>query len=354
MLNRASLALAVSLSVAGFVCGGQAPNQSRNRNDYNIHGKVVLSNSGDADQRIEVNLEKSELQVIQTTYTDAGGNFGFTNLAAGAYYVSVRLEGYEPVHQLVEAFSTFGQSGVTLFPVKRAVVLLEKPVGLDAADPDVVDINQMKDRLPRKAVQDYEKAIDEKQKGRVDSAIKLLEEAIKLAPDFFHAHNNLGILYQSVKRYADAESEFRRSHQLNAKTETPLVNLGSLYVEKSSLEKTDKAASGKLLDQALDVLEEAVKLNSRSAPAYFMLGQANYKSSFWEEAETAFKKVLDLDPKLTTAQLMLANIYVRQAKWQDVIDCLDAYLKENPRAADRANVEQMRASILKTMPASGK
>jgi cytochrome c-type biogenesis protein CcmH/NrfG len=355
MLRGPSVALAVSLLTSTFVFSRQAPNQSRNRVDeYSIHGRVVLPTSQETDQRIEVNLEKSELQVIQITYTDAGGNFGFNNLAPGVFYVSVRLEGYEPVHQLVEISTTFGRSSVTIFLAKPAVTLLDKPTGLDADDPDVVDVTQMKDRFPRKAVQDYEKAIDEKQKGRVDNAIKLLEEAIKLAPDFFHAHNNLGILYQAVKRYGEAESEFKRSHQLSPKTERPLVNLGSLYIEQSNLEKTDKEASGKLLDQALDALEEAVKLNPRSAPAYFLLGQANYKSSFWEEAATAFKKVMALDPKLTSARLMLANVYVKQEKWQDVIDSLDAYLKENPKATDRANVEQMRDSILKTLQASNK
>src|SRR5439155_9970994 len=160
--------------------------------------------------------------------------------------------------------------------------------GLDAADPDVVDISQMKENLPKKAVQNYEKAIDEKQKGKLDSAVKLLEEAILIAPNFFHAHNNLGIIYQSLKRYPDAEKEYKRSHELNAKTERPLINLGSLYIEESNLKKTDEEATGKLLDHALDALEEAVKLNPRSAVGYFLLGQANYKSEFWEEAVTAF------------------------------------------------------------------
>ena len=203
-------------------------------------------------------------------------------------------------------------------------------------DPDVVDVSQMKENLPKKAVQDYEKAVEEKQKGRIESAIKLLEDAIHLAPSFFHAHNNLGILYQSLKRYPDAEKEFRRSHELNAKTERPLVNLGSLYIEQSNLQKSDEAASGKLLDQALDALEEAVKLNPRSAVGYFLLGQANYKSEFLEEAETAFKKAHDLDPQMSVAsRLMLANVYVKLQKWEDVIENLDAYLKENPKAADR-------------------
>jgi len=353
MLRKACLGAAVFVLASTFVFAQNPPGQQRNRiDDYAIRGKVVIPNQRDTDQRIEVKLEKSALQVIQTTYTDASGNFDFRNLAPGAYYVSVTLEGYEPVHQLVEIFNTFGNSSVTVFLNKPAVEFRERLTGLDAADPDVVDISQMKENFPKKAIQNYEKALEERQKGRFESAIKLLEDAIKLAPTFFHARNNLGILYQMLKRYPDAEREYKRSHDLNTKSDRPLVNLGSLYIEESTIQKTDEAAKGKLLDQALDALEEAVKLNPRSATGYFLLGQANYRSDFLEEAETAFKKSHDLDPRLSSARLMLANVYVKQQKWQDVIDNLDEYLKENPKAPDRASVEQMRERIAKNLETS--
>ncbi len=353
MIRKAFLVPVVFLFTSVFTFAQIAPNQQRNRiDDYSIRGKIVIPNQRDSDQRIEVKLEKSALQVIQTTYTDSSGNFDFRNLAPGAYYISVMLEGFEPVHQLVEIFNTFGNSSVTIFLNKPAVQIRERPTGLEAADPDIVDISQMRENFPKKAVQDYEKALDEKQKGRLESAVKLLQDAILLAPNFFHAHNNLGIIYQALKRYPDAEREYSQSRQLNGKNERPLVNLGSLYIEESNLQKTDREASGKLLDQALDALEEAVKLNPRSAMAYFLLGQANYRSDFLEEAETAFKKAHDLDPRLSAARLMLANVYVKLQKWDSVLENLDAYLQENPKASDRASVEQMRARIAQTSAAA--
>jgi len=44
---------------------------------------------------------------------------------------------------------------------------------------------------------------------------------------------------------------------------------------------------------------------------------------------------------------LLANIYVRQQKWHEVIDETDTYLKENPKAPDRAAVEDIRAKIVR-------
>jgi tetratricopeptide (TPR) repeat protein len=277
-------------------------------------------------------------------YTDAAGNFDFRGLSVGSYYVIVNLEGYEPVRQGVDIVNFFGSNSLTIFLSKPAVIVKERPVGLDADDPDVVDVSQMKENLPKKAVQDYEKAIEEKQKGRVESAVKLLEEAIRLAPNFFHAHNNLGILYLSAKRYPEAEKEFQRSRDLNAKTDRPLVNLGRLYIEEAGVQGNGRSESGQLLDQALDMLEQAVKLNPRSAVGYFYLGQANYKSSFLEEAEAAFKKAHLLDPNMAVARLMLSNVYVREEKWDLVIENLDAYLRENPKSSDRAQVEAVRTT----------
>jgi tetratricopeptide (TPR) repeat protein len=325
-----------------------AANQQKRSDDLFIRGKLVVQNQHDFNERVEVRLEKSSAQAIQTTYTDTSGNFEFHNLAPGAYYIGVTMEGFEPVHQIVEIFNNFNNYSVTVFISKPTVEFRDKPTGVDAADPDIVDLSQMKENFPKKAVQDYEKALDEKQKGKLESAVKLLEEAIQIAPTFFHAHNNLGIVYQMLKRFPDAEREYKRSHELSTKTERPLVNLGSLYIEESK-ENRDKEAQGKLLDQALDSLEEAVKLNPRSAVGYFLLGQANYQSSFFEEAETAFKKTLDLDPHISSARLMLANVDVKLERWDDVLANIDAYLKENPKAADRPSVEQMRARIVKSM-----
>jgi tetratricopeptide (TPR) repeat protein len=197
--------------------------------------------------------------------------------------------------------------------------------------------------------------MEEKQKGQFDKAIKLLEESIQIAPTMYQAHNNLGLLYERVKRYDDAEKEYKTAHQLVAKAAQPLINLGSLYIREAEEQKGEAGeAVGKLLDQALDALEQAVSLNPRSAIAYYYLGSANYKSNFFEEAEAALKKAVDLDRGMSGVHLMLANVYVKQMRWKEVLDCLDTYLKDNPKASDRPTVEKMRDNIAKGLEAANK
>ena len=311
-----------------------------------IRGKLMVAGNRESDDHVEVRLEKESMQIVQTAYTDSSGSFEFRNIATGTYFISVNLDGYQPVHQQVEVMSGFGSTAITVFMTKASNDTAHAE-GLDAEDPDIIDVSQLKENLPKKAVQDFEKALDEKKKGKLESAIKLLEDAVRLAPNFFNAHNSLGTLYQSLKRYMDAEKEFKRSSELSAKSEKPLVNLGSLYIEEADAQKDNTQSTGKMLDEAMDNLEAAVKLNPRSANAYYLLGMANYKSSFLEEAEAAFKKAHDLNPKLTRIPLLLANIHWRQGKWPDVVENIDEYLKENPKAPDRAAVEELRARVLK-------
>jgi tetratricopeptide (TPR) repeat protein len=230
--------------------------------------------------------------------------------------------------------------------LNRAPIERPRLSPLDAADPNIVDVSQMKENFPKKATQNFEKALEEQKKGQNERAILLLEEAVEIAPTFYRAHNSLGLLYQDIKRFADAEREFRRARDLNLKSAEPLTNLGNLYIEQSDSHNADgEEVVGKLLDDALDALEAAVRVEPRSSLALYFLGLANYKSSFYEEAEAAFTRALDVDPSLNRIRLMLANTYLRQNKWQDVLETLDAYLLHDPKASDRAAVEAMRSRI---------
>ena len=48
---------------------------------------------------------------------------------------------------------------------------------------------------------------------------------------------------------------------------------------------------------------------------------------------------------MSAAELVLANVYMKQQKWMQALDYLDLYLKENPAAADRDQVLQTRAKV---------
>jgi len=337
------------LSTAAF---GQL-GQQRQRVEYSIRGKLMLSTGQDVDQRIEVRLEGSTQQMINSVYTDSIGNFEFRNVQPGSYYVAINGDGFQPTRQMVDVFGNGGGiTTVTVF-LERLADAKTAAKGVDAADPDIIDITQLKENFPKKAVQNYDKATDEVKKGHDANAIKLLEEAVQIAPKFFRAHIDLGLLYQKAKQFEDAEKMYKRSREISPKNVQSFINLGSLYIQEADAHQAEGRVSvGKYLDQALDTLEAAAKMSPRSSIAYYYLGSANFKSSFLEEAEAAFKKVEEIDPNMSLSKLMLANVYANMNKLNDAVHYLDAYLQENPKAENRASLEDFRARLKKALEAS--
>jgi Tfp pilus assembly protein PilF len=335
MLGKILLVLMLAQTQAGQ--GNQVnPNGS-------IHGQILIPLVRAADP-IKVTLQKSDGPIVQTIFSDTQGYFSFRGLTAGSYEIVASVEGFEDVRQQVGVGNGFFGNVTVSIPLREnEKIIVIKPDG-GAAD-DLVDIAELGRNYPKKAVQDYEKALEEIRKGNPGKATELLVSALKLAPDFYAAHNTLGTVYQRMSRYRDSEAEYRKARQLSPRLADPLVNLGSLFVEEAEARANEgEGVVGKILDNALDILEESLKLK-RSALAYYFLGTAYYRSAFYEEAETNLKHALDMDPRPPAVRLMLANLYIKQKKWPNALEHLDAYLAENPKATGRGQVEDTRSKV---------
>ncbi|MBI4474063.1 MAG: tetratricopeptide repeat protein [Acidobacteria bacterium] len=358
MLRKALLAGSFLLLLNGRTFGQVPPPQQTpppqqrqpQVEEYSIRGKIVSSNVRATDERIEVRLERPGLQTIMTAFSDSIGNFEFHRIPGGMYYIVIEKEGFEPIRQEVEVHSTLGRTQqITVF-LNPKVTRTSNPFTrrFEGEDPDVIDITQLNKNFPKKAVQEYEKALEDRRKGDSAKAMKRLEEAVKIAPDFYHALNNLGVLYQRASRYRDAEKVYRHASTLNPRASQPLINLGSLFIEEAETKMSEsRQVWGKLLDDAMDILEQSIKMNPRSAVAYYYLGTAYYKSTFYEEAESNLKRAHQLDSTMGAVRLMLANVYIKQQRWQEVLEHLNLFLQENPNSADRPAVEELRAKIVK-------
>lgn len=341
MLKKALASFLILIAVAAAVCAQQRTNPNSNPL-ITVRGRIYLE-SGVAPETIEVGLERAEMQTLTTTFTDGLGNFEFRNLMPGNYYITVKLSGFEDFRQLVPYGPGNVGAPVSVFLVKEPF----KVVPVNRASP-TVDITELNRNYPKRAMEEYEAAQEDLRKGNNARAAERLQTAIELAPEFYSAHNSLGIAYQKLQRYRDGEKEFNQARELNPRTVDPLANLGSLFIQEAEDPSVTKTRSlrGRILDQALDVLEAAVKLNPRSGISFFLLGVANYKSAFYEEAETNLKRALDLDRRMGDGRLMLANLYMRQKKWEGVLEQLDAYLADNPQAPDREKVQEARTKVV--------
>jgi len=347
---------------------------AQNPGAFTLRGQIVgppVQVSGN----LEVVLERSVDHSVAKTYTDSSGNFEFRNIEAGRYDVVVKADGYETARQYVEVGNSLADSvglaaaeaadptalanappGVIgpIFVVlrrKSAIPGVESDAETEAAPAVIAELTQ---KYSRKLADEYAKALEFNRKGETGKALERMEFVVKQAADLPVVRNSLGVLYQKAGRRRDAEREYNAARKLNPQLTAALLNLGSLYLEEAE----DSAAlgpiaTGRILDDALDVLEAAVKLQPDSALAHYLLGVANYQSSFDEEAEAGFKRAFELE-RMPPARLMLAHIYARQTKWTDALTQLDAYLKENPNSPDRAQVLEMRSKVVEDLQAGKK
>jgi tetratricopeptide (TPR) repeat protein len=232
------------------------------------------------------------------------------------------------------------------------------PLHLEARpgeDPFLLDVTEMLQQYPTRAVQEYQQGLTEAQKGKRPAAAKHLEEAIRLAPEFFNAHSSLGVLYQKMERYRDAEREYGVAHRLNPRSAAPLVNLGSLHLEESESRGAGNVRTSRgMLNAALACLNEALKIQPSSAFAEYLTGVVYYKTGFYETAEDHLQKALEFDGAMKFARLGLANVYVAMREWENAVLQLDAYLEENPFASNRPRIKEARANAAQKLKGRGR
>jgi len=289
-----------------------------------IRGQVLLPTT-QSQGRTEILLEKSGA-FLERTFSDNEGHFRFINLPDGQYVVIVRLEGYEEIHE--DAY--FNRDGIALMSL---TMTRKEAAGLDGH--------------ARRILDDYQKALEESRKGNTEKAIKGLEAVVKAEPNYQQAHTSLGTLYQKEQRFQDAEREYNAAVQLDSRSSEPLVNLGSLYIQIAvqAQAKRDNPTFGAALDGAVRALNQAIRIQPDSAKAYYFLGTTYYTGGQFPKAEEHLIHALDLEKGMGTAELVLANVYMKQQKWTQALEYLDLYLKENPKAADREQIQQTRAQV---------
>src|SRR5262245_26560266 len=186
MLKRTLAAFAVllvSLGVAhaqpGATTGG-------------IRGKIVVPEVG-FGERIEVLIERvgEEGQVFQVLYTDSLGNYFINGLPLGSYNLVVKLDGYKTFRERVDMGNPNSGANIPTFNVILSKNEPQRAKSESKDIPDVVDIAELRRTFPKKAVEAYEKAQEEDRKGNLARAVERLQEAVRLAPDFYSAHTFL-------------------------------------------------------------------------------------------------------------------------------------------------------------------
>jgi tetratricopeptide (TPR) repeat protein len=159
--------------------------------------------------------------------------------------------------------------------------------------------------------------------GKMEEALKIYDAARKREPKLFELYNDSGIVYEALKRPAQAAECYRKAITLGPRSGVPHVNLGRIYLDKNNF----PVARAEFL--------KAIAAEPQLAVAYSNLGFALYGMKRYDEAREALQ--LGLRPDQfghvmfeSDIHNFLGDIYLRKGETETAIAEFRRAVQLNP------------------------
>ncbi|MBI3697325.1 MAG: tetratricopeptide repeat protein [Acidobacteria bacterium] len=284
------------------------------------------------EARASISLHGATSPFSVSTLSDSRGRFQFRKLLAGAYTIGVFIPGRGETSRTIEV-------GPSVADAKGRVT-----VNLDLRDSKLLSTEALRRRslisanelkISDRARKEYAEAQKCLSRRDVPGAVARLEQAVKLAPQFSAAWNNLGTIAYQSGDYARAERHFREALEQDPEAFAPLVNLGGVLLNLDKLEEGLKYNLYAVLTRPQDALA-----NSQLGMNYFALGDLERGQKYLTVAK-------QIDPAhFSHPQLTLAEIHLRKGNRGAAADELEDFLKYHPdwpqAAKMREGIEKLR------------
>jgi type IV pilus assembly protein PilF len=283
-----------------------------------IAGQITIARASFPPDRIEITLQTRGITVTQV-WTDDEGKFIFHDLPPNLYYVIIKDEKYEYYEEYVKVNPHTNPVNIlTIRLTPKAAVSTHKSPAATGENPYLADLAEYKKHFPGKVVKEFEKGVKCQAEGKPSDAVLHFQTSLKLAPNFYPAHNNLGTIYLSQTNFGAAQEEFEAVLRLKQSDTQAYFNLGNVFL-----------LTGRY-DDSFSMINEGLRRQPNSALGQFLLGSVYDRMGKLPEAEHALHDALLVDPSLSRAYLALVNLYVRENRTRDAISELKFFLKSFP------------------------
>ena len=355
--------------------------------------QVFMPDGSLPPHEVRLNLT-SDGGLVETFFTDSKGRFLITRKEGlkpeAAYTVTIIGDG-RTYATTTQSFKLYGVYYIPIFlrPIEDAK---PNPVG-------IVDVGELDEQAPQEARTAFASGLLAMSEGRSTEAVERFQHAINIYPKYFRAINDLGVLLIRLNRVDEAAKTFEQAIAIAPHIYYPRLNLAVIKTQKGKykeaiemLEKLHKEqpnltsvrmalADALLADNRLDeaeihlraALKDKKLLAAKEGNIYYQLGLLHNRQRKYEEAATELAKALKTLPyaprvhlqlgcalfelrrldeaerqlqraydlggaQLGGAQLLLGEVYFIQKRYDLAQQAFERYLKDVPKAPNRAEV----------------
>ena len=188
--------------------------------------------------------------------------------------------------------------------------------------------------------------------GRIEDAVRLLEETVRRWPEQGESHYLLGRAYQRLGRTEEARYEFELSERWKNKLHNEMQDLIDLAVLLQNKKHFDAAAKARSLaesgdpdvmlstavalgrhgfhGEALPILKRVVEASPRYPEAYYNMALAHVSLQRPEEAIPLLRSAVDLRPEFYEARVLLGNLLAQGGDHERALPHLRAAIAIRP------------------------
>jgi tetratricopeptide (TPR) repeat protein len=298
------------------------------------NGSTIAGNITDSARRPLADIWVELLDEVDTRLrrvkTDGSGRYIFNGLSRGNYQVKVVTAGTNYVSQThrieLVVISASSGSGRAYEDVSMTLKTIDesKPGYKPGSTGTVFSQN-----VPPEAQKLYDEALEKITAKNFDEGIQTLKQAIDAFPNYYLAHERLGMEYVKQEKFDQAQEILGKALKINPKGQMSLHTLGVAQYRLKNLPAAEAS------------LHQAVTLLPNSVNSQFWLGIVLFRGGKIKEAETPLKRAAELGGKqVPDVHMYLAQVYSNTKRYKEAADELEIFLKETD-AKDSEKIKEI-------------
>jgi tetratricopeptide (TPR) repeat protein len=175
-------------------------------------------------------------------------------------------------------------------------------------------LRMLRDRFPNDPELPVLEGAHASLRGEWSVAMQKFQQALKMRPNDFRIHYNLGVAAYQLRHYTQAEKHFKRTTELKPDYATGWKSLGMTYEARG------------LPEHALRAYSEALRYEPDDLPTRLKRASLYQQASNLEAALADFQHIAKLYPRNPDAHISAGLILMRQARYRDALVHLGAAL----------------------------